>query len=111
MLDGVTVTRVLVAPLLALVVAVGALAGCSGSGNTSCGFGSCTVTFPRSGEAAVSVLGVTARLVRVDSDIAQVEVAGKAVQVPVGEQTQVGSFVVRVEEITDAQVVVKISTT
>lgn len=102
-----TATRALAAPLLALVVA---LAGCGGGGNTSCGLGGCTVTFPRSGEAAVSVLGVTARLVRVDAGIAQVEVAGQTVMVPVGEQTQVGSFVVRVEQITDAQVVVRIST-
>jgi len=98
--------------VLALVLAGGSLAGCGGSGgggNTSCGVDGCTVTFPRSGSAEVSVLGVSARLVRVDADIAQIEVAGQTVQVPVGGQTEVGGFVVRVQEVTDQQVVVKIS--
>jgi hypothetical protein len=67
------------------------------------------VTFPRSGAAEVSVLGVTARLVRVDADIAQVEVAGQTVMVPVGGQTQAGGLVVRVEQITDTQVVIRVS--
>jgi hypothetical protein len=98
--------------VLALVLAGGSLAGCSGGeggGNTSCGVDGCTVTFPRSGSAEVSVLGVSARLVRVDADIAQIEVAGQTVQVPVGGQTEVGGFVVRVQEVSDQQVVVKIS--
>jgi hypothetical protein len=107
---GVTVTRALAAPLLALVVAVGALAGCGGGSNTACGLDGCTVTFARSGQTEVSVLGVTARLVRVDADIAQVEVAGQTVMVPVGSQTEIGGgLVVRVEQITDTQVVVRIS--
>jgi len=63
----------------------------------------------RSGNAEVSVLGVTARLVRVDADVAQVEVAGQTVMVPVGGQTQVGGLVVRVEQITDQQVVIRVS--
>ena len=98
-----------VVTVLAFVLAGGALAGCGGGGNTSCGVDGCTVTFPRSGTAEVSVLGVNARLVRVDADIAQIEVAGQTVQVPVGGQTEVGGFVVRVEEVTDQQVVVRIS--
>ena len=106
---GVTAPRALVAPLLALVVAVGALAGCGGGGNTSCGVSGCTVTFPRSGTSEVSVLGVTARLVRVDADVAQVEVAGQTVTVPVGGQTEAGGLVVRVEQVTDTEVVVRIS--
>ena len=104
-----TAPRALVAPLLALVIAVGALTGCGGSGNTSCGVNGCTVTFPRSGTAEVSVLGVTARLVRVDADIAQIEVAGQTVMVPVGGQTEAGGLIVRVEDVTDTQVVVRIS--
>ena len=94
--------------VLALVLAGGALAGCGG-GNTSCGVDGCTITFPRSGTAEVSVLGVNAKLVRVDADIAQVEIAGQTVTVPVGGQTEVAGFVVRVEEITDQQVVVRVS--
>jgi hypothetical protein len=104
----VTAYRLLAAPLLALTVA---LSGCGGDGsNTSCGVDGCTVTFARSGPSEVSVLGVTARLVRVDADVAQVEVAGQTVMVPVGGQTEVGGLVVRVEQITDAQVVIRIST-
>ncbi len=106
---GVTAPRVLVAPLLALAVAVGALTGCGGGSNTSCGLDGCRVTFARSGPSEVSVLGVSARLVRVDADVAQVEVAGQTVTVPVGGQTEVGGLIVRVEQITDTQVVVRIS--
>ena len=101
--------RALLAPVLALVVGVGASAGC-GSGGTSCSTNGCTVTFSRSGPAEVSVLGVTAKLVRVDADVAQVEVAGQTVMVPVGGQTEVAGLVVRVDQITDAQVVVRVST-
>lgn len=105
-----TPPRALVAPLLALAVAVGTLTGCGGGGNTSCALDGCTVTFPRSGSSEVSVLGVTAKLVRVDAGVAQVEVAGQTVTVPVGGQTEVAGFVVRVEQITDESVVVKVST-
>jgi hypothetical protein len=48
-------------------------------------------------------------LVRVDADIAQIEVAGQTVMVPVGGQTEVGGLVVRVQEINDQQVVVRVS--
>jgi len=100
------VRRTLVASLLAAAV----LTGCGGQGSaTSCGVDGCTVTFARSGSADVSVLGVTARLVRVDAESAQIEVAGQTVTVPVGGQAQVGGFTVGVEQVTDAQVVVKIS--
>ena len=98
-----------VVPVLALVLAGGSLAGCGGGGNTSCGTDGCTVTFARSGSSEVSVLGVSARLVRVDADIAQIEVAGQTVMVPVGGQTEVGGLVVRVQEVTDQQVIVRIS--
>jgi hypothetical protein len=102
--------RTLVAPLLAAAVVGAVLTGCGGQGSgTSCGVDGCTVTFARSGAAEVSVLGVTARLVRVDAEVAQIEVAGQTVTVPVGGQAQVGGFTVRVEQVTDAQVVVKIS--
>ena len=100
-----------VVTVLALVLAGGSIAGCGGGGggNTSCGVDGCTVTFARTGTAEVSVLGVNARLVRVDADVAQIEVAGQTVMVPVGGQTEVGGFVVRVQEVNDQQVVVKIS--
>jgi hypothetical protein len=106
----VTVPRSLAVPVIALVVALGALAGCGGgASNTDCGLNGCTVTFARSGQSEVSVLGVTARLVRVDAGVAEVQVAGQTVTVPVGGQTEVAGLVVRVEQITDAEVVVRIS--
>ena len=102
-----TVRRVVFVPIVALVVA---LAGCSGGSGTSCGVDGCTVTFPRTGQSEVSVLGVTARLVRVDSDIAQVEVAGQTVQVPVGATTEIANGLqVGVDRITDTEVVVRIT--
>ena len=109
-MTGQRVARALLVPVLALAVGVGTLTGCGGD-NTSCGTDGCTVTFPRTGSAEVSVLGVTARLLRVDADIAQVEVAGQTVMVPVGGQTEVAGLVVRVEQITDQQVVVRVSAT
>ena len=108
-MTGRHLARALLTPVLALAVGVGALAGCGGGG-TSCSTDGCTVTFSRSGPAEVSVLGVTAKLVRVDADVAQVEVAGQTVMVPVGGRTEVAGLVVRVEQITDAQVVVRVST-
>jgi hypothetical protein len=105
--SGFRVPRALAAPVLALVVA---LSACGGQGSdTRCGADGCTVTFARTGTSEVSVLGVKARLVRVDANTAQVEVAGQTVSVPVGGQTQVGPVVVRVERITDSQVVVRVS--
>jgi hypothetical protein len=102
--------RVVVAPLLALAVVGSVLTSCGGQGSaTSCAVDGCTVTFARSGPGDVSVLGVTARLVRVDAEVAVIEVAGQTVTVPVGGQAEVGGFTVRVEQVTDAQVVVKIS--
>lgn len=105
-----TAPRSLAAPILVLAVVLGALVGCGGGGsNTNCGLNGCTVTFARSGGSEVSVLGVTARLVSVDAGNAQVEVAGQTVTVPVGGQTEVGGLIVRVEQITDTDVVLRIS--
>lgn len=101
-------------PLLRPVVVVAAvaalLAGCGGSGsNTACDLTGCTITFPRDGTAAVSVLGVQARLVGVDQGAARIELAGQTVTVPVGGQTQAQGFTVGVERVTDSEVVVRVS--
>ena len=96
------------AALLALLLGSG-LAGCgSGASQTQCGIDGCTVSFPRSGQAAVSVLGVDARLIGVQGGAAEIEVAGQRVTVPVGGETQAGGFTVGVEQVTDTQVVVRI---
>lgn len=87
-----------------------ALAGCGGGGGstTDCGLDGCTIAFPRSGEAAVSVLGVEARLVGVQDQVAEIAVAGQTVRVPVGAETEAAGFTVGVEEVTDSQVVVRV---
>lgn len=83
-------------------------AGCGGGSNVDCGLDGCTVTFPRSGDTVVSVLGVEARLVGVQDGTAQLEVAGQQITVPVGGQTEAGGFTVGVEQLTDTEVVVRV---
>jgi hypothetical protein len=93
----------------AVALLVAATAACGGGGsNTQCGLDGCTVTFPRSGETAVSVLGVDARLVGVDAGQATIQVAGQTVSVPVGGQTTAEGFTIGVESVTDTEVVVRI---
>jgi hypothetical protein len=98
-------------PLTGFLLALGALVGCGGSDGTKtdCGLDGCTVTFPRDGTPGVSILGVNARLVGVENGVATIEVAGHAVTVPIGGQTQTDGFTVRVERATDTEVVVRIS--
>lgn len=95
---------------LAALIVITTVAGCGGAGsNTDCGLDGCTVTFPRSGEAAVSVLGVQARLVDVDEGQVTLEVGGQTVSVPVGEQAEVQGFAVAVESVTDSEVAVRVT--
>ncbi|GAA4694330.1 hypothetical protein GCM10023215_34920 [Pseudonocardia yuanmonensis] len=101
-------SRRLLTGLAAAILTLG-LAGCGGgSSSTQCGLDGCTVTFPRSGDASVSVLGVEARLVGVENDVAEIQVAGQQVRVPVGGQTEAGGFTVGVERVTDSEVVVRV---
>ncbi|GAY09131.1 hypothetical protein [Pseudonocardia sp. N23] len=94
----------LVGVALALV-----LSGCGGgSSTTDCGLNGCTIAFPRSGEAAVSVLGIEAELVGVQNDVAEIVVAGQRVRVPVGAETEAGGFTVGVESVTASEVVVRV---
>lgn len=96
--------------VLVVLIVFTALTGCgTGGSNTDCGLTGCTVTFPRSGDAAVSVLGVSARLVDVTEGQATLEVAGQTVTVPVGGQTQAEGFTVAVESVTDTEVVVRVT--
>jgi len=92
----------------ALVLLGTAACGGGGSSSTQCGIDGCTVTFPRSGEAAVSVLGVSARLVDVDAGQATIEVAGQTVTVPVGGEASAQGFTVGVQSVTDTEVVVRV---
>ncbi|NMH97422.1 hypothetical protein HF526_08880 [Pseudonocardia sp. K10HN5] len=103
--------RATAAPLAALALALGGVTACGAGGgsDTNCSLDGCTVTFPRSGAAEASILGVTARLVGVDAGTARIEVAGQTVAVPVGGETAADGFTVRVERVTDTEVVVRIS--
>jgi hypothetical protein len=93
-------------PVLTALVLV---TGCAGQGTqTECGLDGCTVTFPRSGDVAVSVLGIEARLVGVQDSTAELEVAGQRITVPVGGETEAGGFRVAVEQVTDTEVVVRV---
>ncbi|GAA1246292.1 hypothetical protein GCM10009609_07150 [Pseudonocardia aurantiaca] len=95
--------------LLSVVAAVMLVAGCGGQGSqTDCGLDGCTITFPRSGQAAVSVLGIEARLVGVQEGSARLEVAGQTVTVPVGGEAQAEGFTVGVERVTESDVVVRV---
>lgn len=96
--------RLAAATLVAL-----ALTACGGQGSqTQCGLDGCTVTFPRSGNAEVSVLGISARLVGVDAGAATIMVAGQTVTVPVGGEAAAEGFTVGVQSVTDTEVVVKV---
>ncbi|WP_218603883.1 hypothetical protein [Pseudonocardia abyssalis] len=95
--------------VLAALIVLFTVAGCgAGGSNTDCGLDGCTVTFPRSGDASVSVLGISAQLVGVDAGAATIVVAGQTVTVPVGGETQVEGFAVGVESVTDTEVVVRV---
>ena len=97
------------APVLTALTALVLLTGCGGQGSqTDCGLDGCTVTFARNGAAAVSVLGIEARVVGVEGGTAQLEVAGQQIAVPVGGETQAQGFTVGVERVTDAEVVVRV---
>jgi hypothetical protein len=88
-----------------------ALAGCGGEGTTTnCTLDSCTVTFDRSVDAKAEILGVEARLVKVEGQDVTLEVAGTEVTAPLGRPVDVEGFQVEVQEVTDSEVKVKIST-
>ena len=95
--------------VMSVLAALVLVAGCGGgNSNVDCGLDGCTVTFPRSGDAVVSVLGVDARLVGVQDGTAQLEVAGQQITVPVGGETQAGGFTVGVDRVTDTEVIVRV---
>jgi len=100
-----------IAALLALLaITLGGATACGREGSqTNCSLAGCTVTFQRTGTAEISVLGVKAKLVGVEGNSARLEVAGQTVTVPVGGEAAAGSFTVRVEQITDTAVVVRIA--
>ncbi|MGH3913549.1 MAG: hypothetical protein ACRDTC_09075 [Pseudonocardiaceae bacterium] len=96
--------------LTVLALALGGATACGGQNSqTDCSLDGCTVTFPRTGSSEVSLLGVKAKLLGVEGDNARLEVAGQGVTLPVGGEAAAEGFTVRVERVTDADVVVRIT--
>lgn len=95
--------------VLSVLFAAVLVAGCGGQGSqTDCGLDGCTITFPRTGDTSVSVLGIEARLVGVQNGTAEIQVAGQTVTVPVGGEANAEGFTVGVESVTDSEVVVRV---
>ncbi|WP_432544531.1 hypothetical protein [Kineococcus sp. SYSU DK002] len=96
----------------ALLLAVAVLTGCASgdsSGATDCTLDGCTITYPRSqDDAAVSVLGVEARLAGVGDGTVDLEVAGQDVSLAVGTSAEVGGLTVEAVSVTDSEVVVSV---
>ncbi len=97
--------------VLVLALALGGATACGGSegSQTNCSLDGCTVTFQRNATAEASVLGVTAKLVGVEGGNVTLEVAGQTVTVPVGGEATADGFTVRVERVTDTEVVARIT--
>lgn len=105
-----TTPRRLAVVVAGLATGLALLTGCSSEGaSTDCGVDQCTVTFDRGADAKASILGVDARLVKVEGDRATVEVAGEQLTVTVGQQaTEVGGLYVSLESLTDSEAKVRI---
>lgn len=95
--------------LTVLALTLGAAACGSQNSQTDCSLDGCTVTFPRTGPSEVSLLGIKAQLLGVEGNTARLEVAGQGVTLPVGGEATAESFTVRVERVTDTDVVVRIT--
>ena len=101
--------RSLRAALAAALIAL-AVAGCGGGegSKTQCALDGCTITFSRGAGGEVSVLGVTARLVGVEGNVATVDIAGNTVQVPVGGEAAAEGFTVGLQRLTEDEAVVRV---
>jgi hypothetical protein len=96
----------------AAVLSLTLLTACGGGegSDVDCGLDQCTVTFDRGVEANASVLGVEAKVVKVEGDKVTLEVAGQQLALTVGQPaTDVEGLQVTLESVTDSQVKVKIS--
>lgn len=93
------------------MLALAVLSGCGSEGaDTSCGLDACTVTFDRSVQASVDILGVQAKLIGADGDKVTVEVAGERLQLTVGQQAaQVGGLSVSLDSVTEQNVVLRVA--
>jgi len=88
------------------------LTACNQSEGTDvdCGLDQCTVTFERGVDAKASVLGVEAKVVKVEGDKVTVEVAGEQLTLTVGQPaTEAEGLQVTLESVTDTEIKIKIS--
>ncbi|MCZ7419791.1 hypothetical protein O7605_09710 [Verrucosispora sp. WMMA2121] len=97
--------------LAGLALGAALLAGCSSEGaSTDCGLDACTVTFDGGVDARANILGVEARLVETQDDVATIEVAGEQLSLTVGQQAaDVGGLAVTLDSVTDSEVKVRIA--
>ncbi|MGH3932537.1 MAG: hypothetical protein ACRDTF_21470 [Pseudonocardiaceae bacterium] len=96
--------------LALLALTLGGTTACSSQDSqTDCSLSGCTVTFQRAGSTEASILGIKAKLIGVEGGNATLEVAGQTVTVPVGGEAAADGFTVRVDQVTDTEVVVRIT--
>jgi hypothetical protein len=97
----------------AAVLSLTLLTACGGGSegtDVDCGLDQCTVTFQRGVDANASVLGVEAKVVKVEGDKVTVEVAGEQLTLTVGQPaTDVEGLQVTLESVTDTEIKIKIS--
>jgi hypothetical protein len=102
--------------IAALAISAGLAAGlaaCSSEGaGTSCSSATqCTVTFDRSvADANVNILGVKLTLVSADADSVTLNLAGQDVTIENQQSASAGDLTVKLESITESQIVVAVST-
>ncbi|HEX5742147.1 MAG TPA: hypothetical protein VFY17_11435 [Pilimelia sp.] len=96
--------------LVALGVAVGVLTGCGGTNSdTNCNLSSCTVTF-RGVDASASVLGVEAKVVRIQGEQVTMSLGGQEATLSVGQQAvDLGGFQVTLQSADADEIVVLIA--
>lgn len=88
------------------------LTGCSGQGATATcdGTTSCTITFERKPEPTkIDILGVSISLERATDTSVTLKVGDQEVTLDKGASKTVGGLTVAVQEVTDSQVIVKVS--
>jgi hypothetical protein len=101
--------RYAAAAFLSLTLLTACGGGSEGT-DVDCGLDQCTVTFDRGVDAQASVLGIEAKVVKVEGDQVTLEIAGEQLTLTVGQPaSDVEGFQVTLQSVTDSQVKVKIS--
>ncbi|WP_433731645.1 hypothetical protein ACQP0C_06905 [Nocardia sp. CA-129566] len=106
------VQRMLALSAFALLTPLAAVA-CSASGpgyKSACEVSGCTVTFTRGVNAKANVLGIDAELVAVNGNTVTLKVGGQEVSIPAGQTRSADGLGATVQEITNDEVVVRLTT-